>query len=1019
MDLRQNGTGLRAIVLALILGTLSLAGCGNEQAATTATRTYGAVDRTRLLAADDEPQNWMTEGRDFGKSHFSALDQINVDTVGRLGFAWDYQTGTSRGLEATPIVVDGVLYTSGTTGRAYALDAATGEEIWRFDPQSDSQYNRWACCDEVNRGLAVWDGMVYVGSFDGRLFGLDAATGAIVWQVDTIIDHDRGYSVSGAPEVAGDVVVIGNAGADYDARGYISAYDLKTGELAWRFFTVPGDPARGYEHAELEDIAAPTWDPNSRWDVGGGGTVWNSMVYDPELNLLYVGTGNAALFNWHERSPSGGDNLFLCSILAINPDTGRLVWYYQQVPREGWDYTATQPMILADVELDGRVRQVLMQAPKAGFFYILDRATGELLSADKYVPVNWATHVDLATGRPAIDLAQVDYQNGPVFVVPSGMGGHAWNPMAFSPDTGLVYIPAIEGGAITYDPTDGHTYRPRQANSGNTTLFGDSMLADPDLAPPPVRDMLRELQASGEAAQRAVLKAFDPDTGQVRWEQEGVGFWDRAGVLATGGNLVFQGTDTGHLKAFDARTGQELLDIDVGTSIVAAPMTYAVDGVQYIALMAGWGGGGWFAPHATSAVVRYGNAGRIIAFRLDGGQVRLPAPLTSVAPIPEPPAQFGTAEQIQRGGQLFARSCAICHANIDYGMTPDLRRMSADTHASFNAIVLQGARRYRGMPQWDDVLTEDDAAAIHAYLIDLAARAYARQASLPDIEIEDTEVFPESVTASADGTVFVGSVKGNVYRAAPGTAIATPWIETTPDNGILTILGVLADDASNTLWLCSVPNFFGPERSQGVSSLMAFDLRSGAQKGVYPFPPPASTCNDITIAADGTAYASDTSNGRIFTLAPGGDALALYGEDAALVGIDGLAFSGDGTLYVNNVRSNEILRVETRPDGSMSGLQSLELSHELGGPDGFRLIAGNRFLQAEGTIGRLGVVTIDGDRADLTVIDDSLVSSPGATPVGDTAYVIESNIRYLTDPSLRGQQPESFMIYARRLPAVP
>jgi quinohemoprotein ethanol dehydrogenase len=1019
MDFRLNGTGLRATVLASVLGALWLTGCGNEHAPATATRAYGTVDRARLLAADDEPQNWMTEGRDFGKSHFSPLDQINVDTVGRLGFAWDYQTGTSRGLEATPLVIDGVLYTSGTTGRAYALDAVTGEEIWRFDPQSDSQFNRWACCDEVNRGLAVWDGMVYVGSFDGRLFGLDAATGAVVWQVDTIIDHDRGYSVSGAPEVAGNVVVIGNAGADYDARGYVTAYDLKTGDFAWRFFTVPGDPANGYEHPELRDIAAPTWDPNSRWDVGGGGTVWNSMVYDPELNLLYVGTGNAALFNWHERSPSGGDNLFLCSILAINPETGRLVWYYQQVPREGWDYTATQPMILADVELDGRDRKVLMQAPKAGFFYILDRATGELLSADKYVPVNWATHVDLATGRPAIDLAQVDYQNGPVFVEPSGMGGHAWNPMAYSPDTGLVYIPAIEGGAITYDPTQGHTYRPKQANSGNTTLFGDSMLSDPELAPPPVRDMLRELQSSGEADQRAVLKAFDPDTGQVRWEQEGVGFWDRAGVLATGGNLVFQGTDTGHLKAFNAGTGQELLDLDVGTSIVAAPMTYAVDGVQYIALMAGWGGGGWFAPHETSAVVRYGNAGRVIAFRLDGGQVPLPAPLTSAGPIPEPPAQFGTAEQIQQGGQLFARSCAICHANIDYGMTPDLRRMSADTHASFNAIVLQGARRYRGMPQWDDVLSEVDAAAIHAYLIDLAARAYARQASLPDIEIEDTEVFPESVTASADGTVFVGSVKGNVYRAAPGAAIATPWIETTPDNGILTILGVLADDASNTLWLCSVPNFFGPERSQGVSSLMAFDLATGAQKGVYSFPPPASTCNDIAIAADGTAFASDTSNGRIFTLAPGADALALYGEDAALVGIDGLAFSGDGTLYVNNVRSNAILRVETRPDGSMSGLTSLELSHELGGPDGFRLIAGNRFLQAEGTIGRLGVVTIDGDRADLTVIDDSLVSSPGATPVGDTAYVIESNIRYLTDPSLRGQQPESFMIYARRLPAAP
>lgn len=688
----------------------------------------GQIDRERLLNADAEPGQWMTEGRDFGKSHFSSLDQINTDTIGELGFAWDYHTNTTRGLEATPIVVDGVLFTSGTTGRAYALDAATGEEIWSFDPQSDSQYNRWACCDEVNRGLVVWEGMVYVGSFDGRLFGLDATTGEVVWEVDTIIDHDRGYTVSGAPEIAGDVVVIGNAGADYDARGYVSAYDLATGEFAWRFFTVPGDPANGYEHPELEEIAAPTWDPNSRWDVGGGGTVWNSMVYDPELNLLFVGTGNAALFNWYERSPSGGDNLFLCSILAIDPDTGRLAWYYQQVPREGWDYTATQPMILADLELDGEVRKVLMQAPKAGFFYILDRATGELLSADPYVPVNWATHVDLDTGRPAMDLEQIDYRDGPVFIEPSGMGGHAWNPMAFNPDNGIVYIPAIEGGAITYDPTDGHEYRPKQANSGNTTLFGDSMLADPASQPPAVRELLEELQASGAARQRAVLKAFDPLSGETLWEQEASGFWDRAGVLATAGNLVFQGTDTGYLKAYNAATGEEVLNLHIGTSIIAAPMTYAIDGEQYIAVMAGWGGGGWFAPHETSAVVEYGNEGRIIAFRLGGAQVPIPQPVSEAEPIPEPPEQFGTPDQIRQGQQLFGR-CALCHANSDIGMTPDLRRMSLTTHEQFKAIVLYGARRFQGMPQWDDVLDEDQADAIHAYLIDLAWQAYEDEQS--------------------------------------------------------------------------------------------------------------------------------------------------------------------------------------------------------------------------------------------------------------------------------------------------
>ncbi|MGB7215920.1 MAG: PQQ-dependent dehydrogenase, methanol/ethanol family [Gammaproteobacteria bacterium] len=701
---------------------------GDGARVSTAEKRYGNVTRERLLNADSEPEQWMTHGRDFGKSHYSPLDQINRDNVHRLGFAWEYQMGTSRGLEATPIIVDGVLYTSGTTGRVYAVEAATGEEIWRFDPQSDGQVNRYTCCDEVNRGIAVWEGMVYVASLDGRLFGLDAATGKVVWEVDTIIYKDRAYTSSGAPEVAGDVVVIGNAGADYDARGYISAYDLKTGEFKWRFFIVPGDPANGYEHPEME-MAAKTWDPNSRWDVGGGGTAWNGMVYDPELNLLYVGTGNAALFNWRERSPSGGDNLFLASILAINPDTGRLVWHYQQVPRESWDYTATQPMILTEMELDGVTRKVLMQAPKNGFFYILDRETGELLSADPYVPLNWAKYVDLETGRPVIDEETVDYTRGyPVFVEPSGMGGHSWNPMAYSPMTGLVYIPAIEGGAIGYDPTDGHVYRPKQSNAGWTVLFGNMLLQDPDTLQEPLRSKLREVQAAGKHKSRAVLKAFDPKTGEVRWEQESVGYWDRGGVLATAGGLVFQGTDTGHFRAFDAETGELLHEIEVGTSIMAGPATYMVDGVQYIAVLAGWGGGGWFAPHPTSAVVRYGNANRIVAFRLDGGDVPKPPPVSEVGPIPEPPVpRTGTPETIREGAQLFARNCTICHANVDYGLTPDLRRMDAATHASFKAIVLFGARRTRGMPQWDDVLTEQQTEAIHAYLIDLAWNAYDAQ----------------------------------------------------------------------------------------------------------------------------------------------------------------------------------------------------------------------------------------------------------------------------------------------------
>jgi quinohemoprotein ethanol dehydrogenase len=736
---------LVSLTLLLLLGA-----CSGEQEATgsadpaqetvaAATVSFGNITRERLLNADAEPGEWMTEGRDFGKSHYSPLDKINLDNIGRLGQAWDYKTTTYRGMEANPVVVDGVLFTSGTTGRVYALNAATGEEYWYFDPQSDGQVNRYTCCDEVNRGIDVWEGMVYVGSLDGRLFGLDAATGEVKWEVDTFIYKDRAYTSSGAPQVAGDVVVIGNAGADYDARGYVSAYDLKTGELKWRFFIVPGDPKNGFEHPELE-MAAATWDPNSRWDVGGGGTAWNGMVYDPELNLIYIGTGNSALFNWHERSPEGGDNLFLASIIALDPSTGRMAWYYQEVPRESWDFTATQPLVLGEMEFDGVMRKVIMQAPKAGFYYILDRATGELLSADPYVPVNWATHVDLATGRPQINPA-VDYDFGgpPIFVEPSGMGGHAWNPMAWNPQNKLVYIPAIEGGALSYDTTDGHIYRPKQGNNGNSVFFGDSMTMNTDLLQEPLKSVLQGVQDAGKAESRAVLKAFDPATGKVVWEQQNEGWWDRAGVLSTAGGLVFQGTDSGYLRAYNAATGERVLDLFVGSSIIAAPVTYMVDGVQYIAVLTGWGGGGWFAPHATSAVIKYGNQGRILAFKLDGGPVAIPAEVSSVGPIPEPSVpNSATAEVIAQGQGLFARSCSICHANVDYGMTPDLRRMTESTHASFNAIVLQGARRFRGMPQWDDVLDEAQTEAIHAYLVDLAWKAYEAQASNETLELAPT-----------------------------------------------------------------------------------------------------------------------------------------------------------------------------------------------------------------------------------------------------------------------------------------
>ncbi len=692
----------------------------------TAPAPAGAIDRLRLLNVASEPASWLTPGRDFGKTHFSPLETINRGNVSQLGFAWEFDTRTQRGLEATPQIVDGVLYASGVWGAVYAVDARSGGEIWRFNPKVDGQWGRYACCDTVNRGVSVWQGRVYVAALDGRVIALDAGNGEVIWQVESIDDKSRAYTVTGATQVAGNVVVIGNAGGEFDVRGYITAFDLDNGERRWRFYTVPGDPAKPFEHPEME-WASKTWDPNSRWDVGGGGNAYDAMVYDPELNLLYVGTGNAALYNQDERSPSGGDNLFLASILALNPDTGQLVWHYQQVPGESWDYNATQHMILADIEYGGRHRKVLMQAPKNGFFYVLDRQTGELLSAEPYAVVNWADGIDPESGRPNF-TEQSDYTTGPKLIYPSMAGGHNWNPMAYSPLTGLVYIPALETGMIYFEPTPGiHEYRPKEINQGVVGIFPD-MLAD---MPPGLQAMfppLDELMAGQPIEKsRSVLRAWDPIKKRVVWDVERGPWWNAAGVLTTGSGLVIQGDATGLLRVYDGDNGDLLHELDTGTSIIAAPSTYELDGEQYVAVMAGFGGAvKWQMYPPQTAAYQRGNAGRILAFKLGGGEVPKPAQIPAVGPVPEPPSLPEGAD-VERGGALFGQHCALCHFNSGRGRPPNLLYMSESTHAAFNAIVLQGARRPLGMPQFDDVLTLEDAEAIHAAMIGQAQAAWSQQ----------------------------------------------------------------------------------------------------------------------------------------------------------------------------------------------------------------------------------------------------------------------------------------------------
>lgn len=687
------------------------------------------ANQEQMIKANANLDQWHTPGGDFGENRFSPLTQINDSNVTKLGFAWEYDTKTIRGLEATPVVVDGVMYTSGTWGKVYAVDAKTGVEIWFFDPQVPGQVVRDGCCGPVNRGVAVWADQVYVAALDGRLFSLDARTGKVLWEVDTITDHTRSYTSTGAPRIAGNVVVIGNAGAEYDARGYVSAFDLETGELEWRFFTVPGSPEKPYEHPELE-VAAATWDPKSLWEVGGGGTVWDSMVYDPVLNLLYVGTGNSAVYLVKARSPSGGDNLYLSSILAINPDNGELAWHYQTTPGDSWDYTATQNMVLAEIEIKGQTRDVIMQAPKNGFFYVLDRTTGELLSANNYAPVNWASHVDMATGKPVL-TEDSQYYDEPKVIWPAQVGAHGWRPMAYNKVTRLVYIPVYEAAQMRVNLfPEGYEYTPNRPSSGVVGFAPIGPYVDFYASVLPSRystDHLKEIISRYDVPKtRGVLKAWNPVTQEMVWEADAGGERNDGGILTTAGNLVIYGKSSGQLIVRNATTGELLHEIDLGTGIMAAPMTYSIDGEQYVAVMAGLGGGGFFRYPPYSAAYKRSNKGRLIAFKLGGGETTM-AEVEPELHFPQPPEQTGTPETIARGNEQFLWYCAACHNNAGRGTVPDLRYLGAGKHLIFDQIVREGILSSQGMPQFADILSKEDTDAIQSFLIDQAWRSFSRQ----------------------------------------------------------------------------------------------------------------------------------------------------------------------------------------------------------------------------------------------------------------------------------------------------
>lgn len=699
---------------------------------------------TPVNAGAPIPQSgdWNMGGHDEAGTYYSPLTKIDSQNVSQLGFAWSYDMNTYRGQEATPIVVDGVMYTSGNWGNTYAVDAKTGKEIWHYDPHVPGQIGRNPCCDIVNRGVAYKNGKIYVASLDGRLHALDAKTGGQIWEVDTIVNHKLPYASTGAVKLTSDAAIIGNAGADMDyggVRGYVSAYDLETGKFKWRFFTVP--PPRG-QPIDQPDLAAAekTWPSKRDPKYLGGATVWDGISYDPDLDLLYFGTANAAPYDHRQMGPGDGDDLYAASIVAVNAETGKLAWYYQETPGDKWDFDAVAKMVLTDLTLDGKPRKVLMQASKNGFFYILDRKTGELLSAKNYAYVNWATHVDMKTGRPEV-TPQADYYSGPKNVYPSWAGAHSWNPMTYDLKTGLVYIPVIDVPAVWVDLA--HNGGRLKFLNGYFTVNGifpddsydASALKSLNGPLPDLKTLLKETKHPwvkiNKKFAREVLRAWDPVNSKVVWEQEtssGMRGYD-GGVMSTASGLVFQGRGDGEFRVYSAEDGKLLKSIQTGSHIMAAPMTYTVDGEQYVAVQAGYGGTqisvGPIPPK--SAAITHVNMNRIIAFKLGGGEV--PAPAARTEPPYPKPAHMPDKKLVDLGEVKFVEQCSRCH-QFGPSVTPDLTRLAPAMRGIFKDIVLKGVMASNGMGKFDDWLSVHDVDAINAYLLNENWKGYKQQESM-------------------------------------------------------------------------------------------------------------------------------------------------------------------------------------------------------------------------------------------------------------------------------------------------
>lgn len=685
----------------VVLGSMALALAGCQKAGTEPAKLAASGVTDAMLVKPDDNE-WLTYGRDMNEQRFSPLTQITDANVGQLGLAWSADLDTARGQESTPLMHDGTLYVTTAWSKVNAYDAKTGALKWSYDPKVPREVLVHVCCDAVNRGAALYGDKLYLGSLDGRLIALDAKTGKEIF-ARKVVPNDSDYAITGAPRVAKGKILLGAAGGEYKARGYLAAYDPNDGHEVWKFYTVPGDPSKPFE-SKAHEAAAKTWS-GEWWKYGGGGTVWDAIVFDPATNLVYFGTGNAEPWN---PAPVGrkGDSLYTSSIVAVNADTGEYAWHFQETPQDRWDFDSDAPITVADLKINGQDRHVVVHAPKNGHVYVLDARSGQFLSAKAFTTVNWATAIDPKTGAPTFNPAAFYEQTGKPWVsLPGALGGHSWQSQSFSPKAGLLYIPAND---LAYPYLADTNWKPTDIGFQTGTDGGKtSMPADP------------KIRAGAAAASKGKLIAWDPVTQSAKWTVDHVGPWN-GGVLSTAGNLVFQGTAGGEFVAYSADQGKKLWSFGTQTGVIAAPMTYAIDGEQYVAIMVGWGGVYDLATGVLankSGSVR--NVSRLLVFKL-GAKGALPALKPTQQLVLDPPASKGTPQQIAHGGAVYGRYCAVCHgdAAVAGGLVPDLRHSGAiNSPDAIRAVVIEGALQHNGMVSFKSALKPEDVEDVRQYVI--------------------------------------------------------------------------------------------------------------------------------------------------------------------------------------------------------------------------------------------------------------------------------------------------------------